>query len=261
MPKSKQGILYSYRVLGIAIMIFCYLIFPVWLISAVFESKRISSIAFAPDMKVCKQGDLSARVNGAPVKIESYIIGKTADDIMQYYADYVSSHGYILINGPQIAKLALFMINTGMKFAPDKWYYLFYSKTNGDMTLITVGEFENNTRIVIANISKLKALNVTADYSSDLKHYSSFKKMLSVEILSGLSVISTANFYKSEGANRQAIRAYYKDYLPKHNWIIHKQYTDSKTDLYLIEKNGRNYILNIFPMENNEKWLLVMGNE
>ena len=261
MVKSKQINIFCYRSLVDLILIFCHVAYPVRILSSVFESKNHNSEVFTPDMTTYKQGLLSARVNGSPLKIESYISEKTADDSMQYYADYADRQGYKLINSPQIAEVAKALINMGMHFAPDKWYYLFYSKTNGDMTMITVGEFENNTRIVIVNISKMQVHNNEVDYTTDIKHYPTFEKVLCVEILSGLSVISSANFYKSEGANLQTIRTYYKDYLTKHNWIIQKQYANAKNDIYWIEKKGKSYMLSIVPMENNEKWLLVLGNE
>jgi hypothetical protein len=236
-----------------------FVILSVFSNGAVFDLKSVSSGLFAPDMTAAKQGILSARINGEPVKIESYTTGKSADEIMRYYADDAQKHGYELINGKELARLGAFLINMGMAESPDNWYYLCYKLPGGDMSIITAGEFGRNTRIVTAKAGKTNGVHSKPGFDDRIRHYPGLEKVLSIEILSGNNVIGFANFYKNEGADMYSMKAYYEDYLPKNKWTIQRQYTAADTDMFLIEKKGRGYMLNIYPSDNNEKWVMVMG--
>lgn len=242
-----------------AVYIILICILPVLLNAYVFDLEKLSSELFAPDMTAVRQGALTARINGNPVVIESYMTGKSADEIMQYYADNCRKSGYKLINGKEIARLGAYLANMGLSESPDRWYYLFYRKKNGDMSMITAGELGRETRIVIVKINKINLKNNTGGFDDRINHCPGFDKVLGIEILSGKNLIGFANFYRSEDSQRYVVRSYYEYYLPKNKWVITRQYTTPDTDMFMIEKQGKGYMLNIYPTDNGDKWVTVMG--
>ncbi len=236
-----------------------FVLLPAVLTSAVFDLKKSPAVLFAPDFTAARQGTLSARINGAPVNIESYETGRSADEIMQYYSGNAKKNGYALINGRQIKRLAAFLINMGMDDGPDKWYYLFYKKNNGELDMVTTGEFGRKTRIVTASVGALNGMGKARGFDDHIRQYPGFEKVLGIEILSGTDVISFANFYRSENPDRYSVKSYYEDYLPKNKWAIQRQYKTEDTDMFLLEKNGKTRMLDIYETDNSEKWVMVMG--
>lgn len=240
------------------IVSFALALIPVFMPAEVFDVKKITAGLFPPDLSAIKQGALTARINGAPVKIEAFDTGKSADEVMSFYADEAEMKGYELINGSGIREFGIFLANMGIDEDPEKWYYLFYRQANGDMAMITAAEHGNKTRIVTLKTANMDKASPENGFDDQIRHCRGFEKFISIEIMSGRKVTGFCNFYRSQASDRTVIRSYYEDHLKKQKWNIQKAYSDGEADMFMMEKKGNSRILAIYPSE-DDVWIMVTG--
>lgn len=246
---------------GVFMLAVIIIFWPRYSGAAVFDIKKISKSVFMPDMTAAKQGALFARINGMPVEIDSYSTLSSADGIMRSYTNNARMRGYELMNGKAISRLGAFLVNMGAAENPGKWYYLMYKKHDKNIEMVTAGEFAGKTRITIAKTGKTNIFSGLKGFNDGLKPCPGAVKVLSIEILSGNSVIGFANLYKNLSSDRFSIMVFYKRYFNNDSWEIQRQYKDDGTDMFMIEKGGKEYLLNIYPAEGNLNWIMVIGKQ